>query len=198
MARKNKTVRFGIKNVYYAPYDEEKDTFATPEHIDGAVKLELTPEGDTEKFYAEDILWSMFDSASGYTGSLEVAAFADKFLNAVLGRSTAASGLNYETAEDEAKQFALLFEVSSNKEPQRYVLYNVVGSRPGHEHNTRSESTTPDTESMDITASTHPFTIDGVEKEVVGGHITKSTENATVWDNWYKAVQLPTATDATE
>lgn len=191
MAKKNKTVRFGIKNVYYALFDEEKGTYGTPKQVDGAVKLSITPEGDTSNFYAEDILWASFESTSGYTGSLEVAAFGDEFLNDILGRKATDAGLNYETIEDEPKQFALLFEVGSNKEPQRYVYYNVIGSRPEQEHNTKSESTSPDTETMDITIASQAFTVGGVEVETIGAHVTKSTETATLYDGWYKTVATP-------
>lgn len=196
MAKKNKTVRFGIKNVYYTLYDDSTGKYGTPKHVDGAVKLSITPEGDTSNFYAEDILWASFESVSGYTGTLEVAAFNDEFLNDVLGRRTDSAGLAYETIDDEPKQFALLYEVSSNKEPQRYVYYNVVGSRVEQEHNTKSDSTTPDTETMDITIASQAFTVGDEEVETIGGHITKSAETATAYADWFKSVTVPTTAAA--
>ena len=59
MNNKNK-VRFGLKNAYYAKVtfnDEGEPQYATPKRLPGAVSLSISPEGELEKFYADDIVY---------------------------------------------------------------------------------------------------------------------------------------------
>lgn len=193
MATKSKTVRFGLSNVYYALYDETSGKYGTPVAIPGAVKMSLTKVGESETFYADNIPYATFESNGGYTGELEVAVAADQFLTDCLGMTKDTNGLVIESADDEVKQFALLYEVSSNTEPQRFVFYNTVASRPEPEHNTKSDSTTPDTITLPCTMGTQTLTVNGAEKEVVKAHMTKTSETATAYADFMKSVLLPTS-----
>ena len=51
-------VRFNLKNVYFSKLtvgESGTPTYATPEHIPGAVSISMSPEGDTTPFYADGI-----------------------------------------------------------------------------------------------------------------------------------------------
>lgn len=190
-SKKSGTVRFGLSNVYYALYDDENGSFKTPVAIPGAVKMTLTKVGESETFYADNVPYAVFESNGGYTGELEVAAAADQFLVDCLGMTKDSNGLIVEAADDEPKQFALLYEVSSNKEPQRFAFYAVTASRPEPEHNTKSDSTTPDTITLPCTMGTLSLSVAGTERDVVKAHLTKTAESATAYGNFFKAVMLP-------
>ena len=71
----------------------------------------------------------------GYTGSIEFedTAAADLFLQTVLGQRKGTNGLVVESADDEAKEFAILgqFELRGGEEVgKRAVFYRVTASRP--------------------------------------------------------------------
>ena len=61
MPSTNNKVKFGLKNCHYAKATLDPDTnavtFGTPVAIPGAVNLSLDPEGDTEPFYADDMVY---------------------------------------------------------------------------------------------------------------------------------------------
>ena len=51
-------VRFGLKNVYYAILTESDNaapSYGTPKRLLGAVSLDLTQEGGSNSFYADNI-----------------------------------------------------------------------------------------------------------------------------------------------
>ena len=60
MPSTNNKVKFGLKNCHYAKATLDPDTnavtFGMPVAIPGAVNLSLDPEGDTEPFYADDMV----------------------------------------------------------------------------------------------------------------------------------------------
>ena len=60
MSKKKNKVRFGLKNCYYAKatFDEDGNvTYAKPVRLPGAVSIGLDPEGESENFYADDIVY---------------------------------------------------------------------------------------------------------------------------------------------
>lgn len=159
-------VRFGLSNVHYAVYNGS--AYDTPKAIEGAVQLTTSPEGDSNTFYADNRAYFTTETNAGYTGTLEVAAVNDDFLSDVLGyEDDATSGLTYESTDAVQTSVALMFEVSGNVEKQRGCFYNVTFSRLEKEHNTTSESTEPDTVTLNFTAIGRNFTVDGETKNIV-------------------------------
>ena len=67
-------VRYGLKNVHYATVTFASDgtpTFGTPVAIPGAVSVNLSKQGDTYTFYADDgSYFELGDNASGYVAKL--------------------------------------------------------------------------------------------------------------------------------
>lgn len=191
MVNANKTVRFGLSNVHFSIYDEITKKYGTPEAIPGAVKMTLTKVGESDTFYADNIPYATFESNGGYIADLEVAAAADDFYVKVLGMTKDSQGLIIESADDAPVKFALMYEVSSNTEPQRFVFYSVQASRPELEHNTKADSTEPDTTTLALTMATQAFTVGGTEREVVKAHLTKTADTATAYAGFFNAVMTP-------
>ena len=108
-------VKFGLKNCHYAKATLDPDTnevtFATPAAIPGAVNLSLDPEGDTEPFYADDMVYYTTVANNGYSGDLEIALIPDSFRKDILKETEDTNGVMIEDSTVEPEYFALLFEL---------------------------------------------------------------------------------------
>ena len=177
MADANK-VKFGLKNVHYAvaTVSGSSVTYGTPKAIAGAVNLSLDAQGEETKYYN-------VTNNTGYTGDLEVAKFPDSFLADIFGITTDSNGTQYEDAEVEPEQFALLFEFAGDANKTRHCLYLCSCSRPALASGTITESKEPVTESVTINAS--PLPLDTNDMRIVR---SKCNEGDDDYENWYQAV----------
>lgn len=146
-------VRFGLKNVHYALLNSD-GTYETPVAVPGAVNLDLSPVGDRQNFYADNIAYYVTVGNQGYDGSLELAKIPDQMLQEVWGFSLGqTSKVLTEDAEVEPKAFALLFQVNGDKNEEYYVLYSCTAARPAIGSQTIEETKEPRTQTIDITAA---------------------------------------------
>ena len=97
MSSTNNKVKFGLKNCHYAKATLDPDTnavtFGTPVAIPGAVNLSLDPEGDTEPFYADDMVYYTTVANNGYSGDLEIALIPESFRKDILKETEDANGV---------------------------------------------------------------------------------------------------------
>ena len=118
MSSTNNKVKFGLKNCHYAKATLDPDTnavtFGTPVAIPGAVNLSLDPEGDTEPFYADDMVYYTTVANNGYSGDLEIALIPESFRKDILKETEDANGVLVEDSTVEPEHFALLFEFSGD------------------------------------------------------------------------------------
>ena len=185
-------VRFGLSNVHYATQAGTGGTFETPVAIKGAVQLTTTPEGDSYTFYADNRAYYVTETNNGYSGTFEVAAVNDEFLQAVLGYKTdATSGLTYETSDAQPTPCVILFEIDGNEERQRVALYGVTFSRIDTEANTKSDSTEPDTVTLNFTCIGMQFTVGSEQVNVVKAQCSNSGEETDAYDNFFTKVPQP-------
>ena len=148
-------VKYGLKNVYYAPITLTNNvpSYATPVHIPGAVNLSLSPVGEKVKFPADDMEEYFAENVNnGYDGSLEMALIPDHFRTDVLGDTLDSNGAIVENANATVKRFALMFEFDGDAKKTRHVLYNVLANRPNIEGTTRSSTKEPKSETLEIEA----------------------------------------------
>lgn len=185
-------VRFGLKNVHYALYDEKTKKYGEWKAIPGAVQLTADPQGDTSTFYADDVAYYISNTNSGETGTVEFAALTDEALKDLLGYETdEASGLTFEPTDAKHATVALGYEIDGNEEQQRGARYNLTFSRPSQESNTKSDSAEPDTVSLDYTAIGRDFVIDGKTRNVLKAHCDNSGETHTTYDKFWDSVKVP-------
>lgn len=192
MADTNK-IKYGIKNVYYAVATIAANgsaTYSTPVALPGAVSLSLDPQGDTNKFYADNIVFYTSVANNGYEGDLELAKVPDDFLKDVLGYSADGNGVLYEDANAPVVHFALMFQFEGDVHAKRHVLYNCTCARPTISGSTKEESIEPQTETITITATTIYNT--SYNKDVVKASVTP-TESAQ-YNAWTSAVYVVTTT----
>ena len=189
MPESNK-IKFGLENVHYAVATIAADNSATygePKPLPGAVNLSLDAEGETSTFYADNIAYYISNSNNGYSGSLEMARITDEFAADILGEVTdATSGLTYEVQEHEPVHFALLFQFEGDVKAIRHVIYNCVASRPSVSGATKEETIEPQTETVDLTATS--IYVAGLDKNIVKA---KAPEGTTAYGSFFTTVQIP-------
>lgn len=185
-------IKYGLKSVYYAIATIGADgsaAYGAPKPFPGAVSLSLSAEGDRAPFYADDMEYWVGQVNNGYSGSLEMARATDNFKKDVLGYKTADNGVLIEDANAEAVHFALIFQFAGDQNNTRHVMYNCTASRPTVEGNTKSESIEPQTESIDISASS--IYVPAISKYLVKAETTQATA-ATYYEAWTGTVFIPT------
>ena len=191
MAEKNNKVKYNLKNAHYALLtvgEDGKVNYGTPVPMPGSVSLSLDANGEPENFYADGIAYYVINNNMGYDGDLELALIPEGFRTDVLKETLDNKGVLIENSDAELAQFALLFEFDGDVRHIRHVLYNCSASRPGIEGKTNEDSKEVQTETLTIKAT--PLS-DGKVKAKTG-----NTTDAKVYEDWYKAVYLPTAEPA--
>lgn len=193
MADTNK-IKYGIKNVFYAKATISTTgtaTYATPVALPGAVSISLDAQGDTNKFYADNIVYFTSVANNGYEGDLELAKVPDDFLIDCLGFIRDASGVLVEDAGAVPAHFALMFQFEGDVNAKRTVLYNCVATRPTVEGSTKEESIEPQTETISIVATTVYNAV--LDKDLVKASCTETSASA-AYNSWLSAVYQTTTT----
>ena len=193
MADKNNKVKYNLKNAHYALLTIGEDgavSYGNPTAIPGSVSTSLDANGEPENFYADGTAYYVINNNMGYEGDLELALIPESFRTEVLMEALDDNGVLIENAQVELASFALLFEFDGDKKHIRHVLYNCAASRPGIEGKTNEDSREVQTETLTIKAT--PLA-SGIVKAKTG-----NTTDTTVYNDWYKAVYMPTVTEAEE
>ena len=193
MANKNNKVKYNLKNTHYALLTIAEDgtvSYGTPTPMPGSVSISLDANGEPENFYADGIAYYVINNNMGYDGDLELALIPESFRTEILKEELDDNGVLIENAQVELASFALLFEFSGDQKHIRHVLYNCAASRPGIEGKTNEESREVQTETLSIKAT--PLS-SGMVKAKTG-----NTTDASVYNDWYKAVYMPTVTETDE
>ena len=182
-------VRYGLKNVHYATVTFASDgtpTFGTPVAIPGAVRANLSKQGDTYTFYADDGSYFELGDNARYEGDLVIALIPDSFRTACLGEALDSKNVLFENSNPTKGHFALLFEFTGDENAIRHVLYNCTASENTIEGQTKGENVEVQTETLTISAK--PLPNGGPVKARTGG-----TTDSTTYNGWYSAVYQFTA-----
>jgi phage major tail protein, phi13 family len=194
MAETNK-VKFGLSKCYYAIKTEVSTShpngYETPVPLPGAVNLSLSQEGDTNTFRADNIDYYVSASNNGYSGDLELALVPDSFRTDVLGEVVDSSaGIQYEAADVQPVEFALLFQFEGDAHSTRHVLYNVKATRPDVSSETTGETIEPGTETLSIRATARVMTVAGEQRPIVKA---KCSESDSAYTTFFSSVKVPTS-----
>lgn len=191
MPNQENKVRFGLKNVHVAVATIAADgtaTYETPWAFPGAVAFNMDPQGDRTVFRADDTDYWVSNSNNGYEGDLEMARITEKFKTDILQYMKDSKGALVEVDKPDAVHFALLFEFDGDQKATRHVLYNCTAGRPTTTGNTTPEGAIePETETSTISAG--KIYVEGFGW--VPKYETTADTDATTYNNWYTAVQLP-------
>lgn len=180
-------VEFGLSNVFYAVKDG--DTYTTPVPIKGGVKMTTDPQSDSSTFYADNGGYFVSTVNSGRTGTLTIARAPKQFLIDCLGWMVDDNGIVLETADGKNAEVALLYQVETDQDAEKFVLYDVTFSAAKNEHNTKEDKSDPDTVDLDFTAIPVDFELGGAVRKVIGGYVEKASSK---YADWTTNVQTPT------
>lgn len=182
-AIKENKVQFGVKGIHFfeATDTGEKMTYGTSNPLPGATELELDPEGDMIKFYADNLVYYSASNNQGYSGKLSVANITEQFEELAFGTKKDENGLITENIDSKGKALAIAFEFDGDVKGTRHVMYNVTFSRPKISSETKTEKAEPKALELEFTAMPDPYTGNVKTK-------TSSTTSDEVFSNWYVAV----------
>lgn len=189
----NGKVRFGLSKLYYAVLTEgSTNAWATPVAIPGAVSMDISDNGSSNTFYADNIAYYKSISNNGYTGSVEVAQIPDAMLTDVWGMTLNSDGVLVEKSGIQPKPFALLFKVDTDGVDELNVLYKVTPtSKPTSSPATVEDSVTPFTTSFDFEA-TPLVTGSAAQLDLIKAKTTPTASEA-IKTGWFSAVYVPNA-----
>lgn len=190
MADTNK-IKYGIKNVTFFPATIAADgsaTYGEAIPVPGAVSLSLDQQGETTKFYADNIVYYTSVANNGYEGDLEVAKIPDAVLKGILGYIEDTNKVLVEDANAPVVHFAMAFQFEGDVHAKRHILYNCTMNRPSVAGSTKEESIEPQTETVTITATTiYNATLD---KDIVKASATQD-DSATQYAAWFTTAYQP-------
>ena len=186
---------YDVKNCHYCKGTRNDDGTVTFEKVvkrlPGLQSIEMSPEGDVSKIRADGIDYIVITSNNGYSGTQKFVQIDDEFKKDCLGEvADETTGIQYEDADAEPSPYALMGEFKGDKEGIRWIYYNCVASRPKQAGENKDNQKEPDTEELSITVSPLPVTINGEDKNIVRGGLTK-TMNETTFANWFEQVCIP-------
>ena len=150
----NNKVKYGLQNVYYAVAtinDDGSASYGDPVRWPGAVNLSLDAEGDTTKFYADNIVYWVGQSNAGYSGDTDAAPVP----------------------------FALMFQFEGDQKATRHVFYNCTATRPSTTGATTEESIEPQTETISLTAASVFFP--DLDRSIVKARCSKDESVYSTW-----------------
>lgn len=178
-------IKYGIRNVYYAQRSESGGTisYGTPVALPGAVSLTLSPEGDSNSFYADDVEYFRTDANNGYSGDLEIALIPDSFRQYALGEKMDDNDVLIEDSDAVGGEFALAFEIQGSDHNTLFWFYNCVVSRPDTNATTKESSIDPQTDTLSIACRPN-------ENYIVRAKTTDATSDATK-AAWFSTVYQP-------
>nr|DAY62698.1 MAG TPA: tail tube protein [Caudoviricetes sp.] len=184
MPEKNNKILYGIEKCYVALLTETEEgiTYGEPFAVKGARGLNMDPQGDLTKIYADNIVYFKANSNQGYEGDLVLLITPEEFLTQILGQTKDKNGAIFENADDKIARFALMFEGKGDEKARRWVFYDCTATRPSRENNTQEESIEAGEETMTITMS--PRTTD----KMVKCYMEPSETNQELYNSFFTKV----------
>jgi len=150
-------VLFGISNLHVGTYTEVTTTsgttvtLGTPYHQKGAVSFSPSTESNQNDFYADDIIYWSGYSGGKIEGDLTVAMFDESFKTQFLGYKTLTNGGLAAVKNPTKPSVYVAFEVQSDDDPIRVILYNCSLGDISREYETIGENKEPKTASIPVT-----------------------------------------------
>lgn len=182
-------VKFGLSNAYWAKCTVAVDgtvTFGTPVKEPGFVSLSLSNSSSENIFWADNIQYYRTAGGQGYNGTMEFAKLSDTFRQEILGEALDSTDkILVENSGDTSSPFALLYQVEEDAGKSYRVLYYVQAGKIPIEASTTTDTTDPQTDTVDITVTPLPDTGD------LKAHTTDDTPAGTI-SSWFTSVWRPT------
>lgn len=179
-------IKFGIENCVYAARTVATNgtvSYGAVKSLPGAVSLSLSPEGTDNPFYADDIEYYRTMANNGYSGTLELAIIPDEFRIYALGEVEDSNHVLVEKSNASAGEFAFGFKHQGDDHDTLFWFYNCVCTRPDITANTKEDSISPQTETLNIVF--RPETNKVVRVKTI------ATTNSSTITGWFSSVYNP-------
>ena len=191
------TIIHGNKNFGFAPITETGGvlSFGTPVMIPGLVSVEIEVEQSTSSVYADNTTFCLVKGAKVRTATATFrnipAAYAP-----YLGFKEHDHGMFTDTGT--FANHCIFFQTEEENcdtglsTQTLHYLYNVQGSEPSQESNTDEEEVEAAEIEVEYTANDSSFVVDKDGQYLQYGYITRTAENATLFDTFTSTVIKPT------
>ena len=159
--------------------------------MNGAVTLTLDAAVTSTSVPADDLPdYATLNENNGYTGSMEFTYLQDEDRVAILGERFDTNGVLVESADDQPKAQAYMFEISGDVHKTRHILYNVKATKPA------AGSSTGKTQNQnDVVTITAGPAHDTLRIKAKANDVPNQKE---IYDGWYSKVYVPVFNDDTE
>ena len=149
-------ITYGLSNVHVWPILSTSDA-GVPSYGDiitvpGAKEVTLSAEGETVKFYADNIVYWTAEANNGYSGNLTIVDVPQTFAEQILRQIKDSNNVMVEDSSATGAQFAMAFEFEGDINKRRHVFYRCTAGRPDVASSTKEESIEPNTSELSITA----------------------------------------------
>lgn len=174
-------ITYGLSNVHVWPI-LSTDASGTPTYgsvisVPGAKEISLSAEGETVKFYADNIIYWTAEANNGYSGNLTIVEMTEAFAETILKQIRDQNGVLVEDAMSTGVEFAMAFEFEGDVNKKRSVFYRCTAKRPDVASSTKEESIEPNTQEIAITA------IPRLDNHFVKASVQDATSEA--YSAWY-------------
>lgn len=186
-------VKFGLSNVTVWPIEsvetDGKLTYGEKIAVPGGVSLTMDPEETSEPFYADNVIYYVSATNSGYSGDLEIALVPQEFQEKILGQRVDDAGVLVESTDDKPKEFAMAWQFEGDENAVRHLFPRCSAGRTTIAGKTKEDTVAPETENLKLTAMGR-----------IDNHIAKCScpETATPYESWLDTPYEPTFTTTNE
>ena len=97
--------------------------FETPEYIPGIRQIDAKNKTNSDKLYAEGVIWAQETTVEETTIDIDIADLANSAYAKYLGHKMATEGGSYTTTDDKAPYLAILFEAEKGNGAMAYRVY---------------------------------------------------------------------------
>lgn len=190
----------GNKNFGYAPINVSESgemSFGSPVMLKGMVSSNIEVEQDTTNIYADDGTYCMVKGAKIRSAEIGL-RYIDKEYAQFLGYKLNASGMLTDTGY--FPNHCIFFETSEEdcdtgiSTRTLHYLYNVMASAPTVETSTDEEEVEAVELSIEYSSSESGFVVDDDGVPVQYGYITRTEDNASIYDTFKTNVILAVPT----
>lgn len=187
----------GNKNFGYAPILNTDGvlSFGTPVMLEGMVNSTIEVEQADTNIYADDHTYCVVKGAKVRTAEVGL-RYIDKEYAQYLGYHLNENGMLTDTGYFPNHCFFFEEEEedceSGISTTTLHYLYNVKASTPSKETNTDEEEVEPVTLTISYSSNDSSFVVDDKGEYAQYGYITRTDENAEVYDTFKTQVLLPT------
>ena len=184
-------ITYGLSNVHVWPIlstgDDGTPAYGEIIKVPGAKEMTLSAEGETVKFYADNIVYWTAEANNGYSGNLNIADVPATFAEKILKQIRDVNGVLVENASETGAEFAMAMEFEGDTNKRKHVFYRCTVGRPDVSSSTKEENIEPNVAQLNITAMPR------LDNHFVKASIEDTT--STAYENWYgEAPYEPTLT----